>query len=77
MKGKPDATSKEVVILSGGDGEGTLKPPDTPFKGDKKGAADMRYLSWPKTPWSQAHMHPLAAPPQNENTAKCFWRNFT
>lgn len=49
MKVKPDATSKEVVISPGGDGEGTLKPPDTPFKGDKKGAADMSYLSGPKT----------------------------
>lgn len=71
MKGKPEATSKEGVTQSGGDGEGTLKP-DTPFKGDKKGTADMSYLSGPKTPSSQAHMHPLAAPAQNENAAGVF-----
>lgn len=36
MKGKPEAISKDRVMYSGGDGEGTLRPPDTPFKGDKK-----------------------------------------
>lgn len=75
MKGKPEAMSKEGAMVSGGDGEGTLKPPDTPFKGDKKGTADMSYLSGPKTPPSQVHKHPFAAPPQNGNGAKCSWRN--
>lgn len=60
------------IMYSGGDGEVTLKPPNTPFKGDKKGTADMSYLSGPKAPSSQAHTHPLAAPPQNENAAGVF-----
>lgn len=71
-KGKPEGTSKEGVMYSGGDGEGTLKPLDTPFKGNKEGTADISYLSRPKAPSSQAHMHPLAAPPQNENAAGVF-----